>query len=152
MAELKDIPHKEIDVCRDCGVILTEENSYLSSRTHHDHICKDCLAEYNKTRYHDNIEKERKRTRDRYHRLNYYDKNLLKIYGITRNEYEALRLKQDNRCAICKRPFEKLPHVDHDHKTGKVRGLLCGDCNRGLGWIEKIGEAANIYLMVNKNE
>lgn len=65
-------------------------------------------------------------------------KYLLRNYGISLEEYEALLLKQDGKCAICG-SAEAVPGtkncmaVDHDHKTGKVRGLLCMFCNRGLG-------------------
>lgn len=45
--------------------------------------------------------------------------------------------KQGHACAICERKFEDCqkrgPHADHDHRTGKVRDLLCGECNNGLG-------------------
>jgi hypothetical protein len=39
---------------------------------------------------------------------------------------------QGGLCAICEGPLER-PHVDHDHTTGKVRGILCFNCNAGLG-------------------
>lgn len=50
-----------------------------------------------------------------------------KRYGITR---EQLLTLMENPCAICGKASE---HVDHDHATGKVRGALCGLCNKGLG-------------------
>jgi len=55
-------------------------------------------------------------------------------YGITQAEYEALYLFQGGRCAICWRATGKSKRlsVDHDHKTGEVRGLLCSPCNRGV--------------------
>lgn len=58
-------------------------------------------------------------------------------YGITREQYDDLLARQDGSCAICgsrtdANDVSRL-HVDHDHGTGAVRGLLCGSCNRGLG-------------------
>lgn len=60
-------------------------------------------------------------------------------YGMESGEWEARFIAQEGKCAICGshgRGFirgEKPLVVDHDHKTGKVRGLLCGDCNTALG-------------------
>ena len=43
-------------------------------------------------------------------------------------------MAQNNRCAICDANFSiEVPHVDHSHATGKVRGVLCAKCNMGLG-------------------
>jgi len=59
---------------------------------------------------------------------------LRRSYGITIDEYEELFLKQQGRCGICRQsPGSKALAVDHCHKTGKVRGLLCTLCNLGLG-------------------
>ena len=64
----------------------------------------------------------------------------LKTYGITRGAYLEMLVKQDGKCAICRgtgflmRDSHKtLLLVDHDHTTGRVRGLLCHNCNRALG-------------------
>lgn len=57
-------------------------------------------------------------------------------YNLEPHEFEALVEAQGNRCAICHGEWDgknKVPHVDHDHETGRVRGLLCESCNLGLG-------------------
>lgn len=67
------------------------------------------------------------------------DKNrngrLKQDYGITLQEYNELCKKQSNICPICLMKQELLV-VDHDHKTGKVRGLLCSSCNKALGFLK----------------
>lgn len=69
--------------------------------------------------------------------------NYKRSFGISVEEYDLMVLKQDNKCAICaihqsqeKRRFA----VDHDHKTGKIRGLLCINCNRGIGALKDSSE------------
>lgn len=84
-----------------------------------------------------NQEKERKRAR----------KNQVKSYGITEEDYNKMFEEQDGCCAICKRhqsEFTKSLFIDHCHKTNKVRGLLCHNCNIGLGSFKD-----NIELMKN---
>ncbi len=60
-----------------------------------------------------------------------------KAYGITQLEYEGLLKSQNYRCAICSSddPGTRVNRfsIDHCHKIGKVRGLLCNSCNNGLG-------------------
>lgn len=65
---------------------------------------------------------------------------LKKLYGISEEIYNKLSEAQQNVCAICRQPETKLRFgtlcklsVDHDHETGSVRGLLCLNCNIGLG-------------------
>lgn len=56
-------------------------------------------------------------------------------YGVTKEMFDAMLAAQDGRCAICRTdsPGKRGFGVDHDHETGRVRGLLCNLCNAGLG-------------------
>lgn len=70
-------------------------------------------------------------------------------YGITLENFNSLIIKQNSKCAICSKLKKLL--VDHDHETGKVRGLLCYTCNTSLRGIENkdFYEKAKIYLKEN---
>lgn len=57
-------------------------------------------------------------------------------YDMSPNDYSAMLIAQDGKCYLCKRSVERQLCVDHDHKSGKVRHLLCTKCNSVLGWIE----------------
>jgi hypothetical protein len=62
------------------------------------------------------------------------DAELRRQYAISAEEYERIFAYQGGGCAICRRPPGKTRlAVDHDHKTGLTRGLLCWHCNRALG-------------------
>jgi hypothetical protein len=66
--------------------------------------------------------------------------SLKKKYKITIKDYDLMYEKQEGKCAICKKhqtQLKEILNVDHDHKTGDVRGLLCNRCNVGLGYYEK---------------
>ena len=65
--------------------------------------------------------------------------DLKRHYGMTVAGYADLLRLQDERCAICgthASAFRRQLHVDHDHETGQIRGLLCTHCNPGLGYFK----------------
>jgi hypothetical protein len=66
-----------------------------------------------------------------------YRKNYTKqVYGIAREEYEALLVKQKGKCPICTKKLRR-PSIDHCHVTDKVRGVLCRHGNSSLSVFEK---------------
>lgn len=57
--------------------------------------------------------------------------DLMNMYGLTRRDYEVMCKTQENRCGICGK--ECKLYIDHNHITNVIRGLLCNNCNLGLG-------------------
>lgn len=94
--------------------------------------CKNCMqksyAENQNRYYHNNKEKISKKAKWYRHK---YELNFSK------EDYYKLLLKQHGVCAICKgnNGRKKFFYIDHNHKTGAVRGLLCQRCNTGLGFM-----------------
>jgi hypothetical protein len=70
---------------------------------------------------------------------------LKKKYGITESEYQERLVQQQNVCAICKRS-EPL-RIDHNHTTGKIRGLLCHACNVAIGFLGE--DPIRIYALLD---
>lgn len=73
-------------------------------------------------------------------------RNIQTHYDITLTDYHNMLAKQRKKCAGCLLPFNDLtPFVDHDHETGRVRGLLHRECNSILGFVnDDIGKLANL--------
>jgi hypothetical protein len=68
------------------------------------------------------------------HRKQAREGHLRRTFGISQKDYADLLARQGGGCAICGRPPKKAAlHVDHDHETNAVRGLLCVGCNNALG-------------------
>ena len=102
---------------------VNKDGSKTSTKKSH---CRDCVNKSNLSRFHNN-----KNTKEAHKRASY--KHRLKSYGLTPTMYEELWEIQKGRCSICKTLPVGLLSVDHCHKSGKVRGLLCHNCNTALG-------------------
>jgi len=118
--------------------------------------CKDCNNEYSKQWYqkHKNVVQLRERRRARNRGPANRNRHLKRLYGITLEDFNNMLEQQSKRCAICKGddpldPRKNQWQVDHDHKSGKVRGILCFPCNLMLGYakdrIETLQESV-VYL------
>ena len=76
-------------------------------------------------------------------------------YGMNSEDYDFLYEKQKGYCAICETHQSDLKRslcIDHNHETGKVRGLLCDDCNRGLGCFDDNVAMINSAIDYLRNE
>ena len=63
------------------------------------------------------------------------EQRIMKLYGLSKEDFNKILIQQSGKCPICKTTFKERRdiHIDHSHNTGKVRGLLCKNCNHGLG-------------------
>lgn len=94
--------------------------------------CKQCSAVDKRTYRKKNPDVSKKEYERRKLKLGTFKWEAIKSkYGLSREGYEAMVSAQEGMCALCgERPVK---HVDHCHETGRVRGLLCVQCNTGLG-------------------
>jgi hypothetical protein len=113
--------------------------------------CKKCRADYNRV-----YSRETQRGKRRYGAMTPEQRRLRKVafsYGVDGETYARMLREQNGVCALCKKPETMRNRenlcVDHDHATGRVRGLLCQKCNQGLGYlgdtVESL-EAAIAYI------
>lgn len=144
-----------------CGVEkpLHDFGIRLASYDGRSALCSKCRTRDDRIKYHERVKPElQKLTPELKNKKYLRDKEfyLKKKYGITLNDYNSMLESQNFVCAICKRPERlsfkgktKAMCVDHCHKTGKVRGLLCDACNNGIAKFEDDVEylkSAILYL------
>lgn len=159
--ELIPTPEGE-KACPRCGVNKALAEGFHRDRGRpngHMHICKECnIIQVRRFREkHHEVIKERKRQEYAADPKKYRDLRRKRVFGVGPADYERLLMEQDGVCAICRQPERthnkwgplKNLAVDHDHATGIMRGLLCAQCNKGIGnlgeSIERL-EAAATYL------
>ncbi len=121
---------------------LEEFHKNARARDGHKAACADCCNAWAR-QYYEDVErhdghptKERRRA----HNASEYNREwkLQKTYGVSDADYQRLLDEQDGLCAVCERhhtEFTRRFAFDHNHKTGKIRGLLCISCNRGIGYL-----------------
>ena len=136
--------------CSKCEEIL-EECEFHKDKQKSDGLypsCKSCMSKIYTTKEYKEVRKH-----PRYAKIKRDFK--VKSFGISVEEYEKMIELQENKCAICDvhhSELNKLLSVDHNHSTGKVRGLLCVRCNFGIGYFKeniKILERAIEYVVKN---
>ena len=120
------------------GHEFTVENTY--NRLHvRGRQCRECHSLNEKKYREKNLEIVKERVRKWQSDNPHY--RLKRKYNITYNELEFLYHKQNGRCAICHQEIAlkggRYTHIDHDHISGKVRGILCRNCNIILGIIKE---------------
>lgn len=122
-------------VCDRCNI----SKPIKSYKHKQDVLCRVCTTAI------ENIQriKEEKPKKEKKPKKNIYNKErarvyLCKRYNLTVAEYESMYYNQHGLCAICHKPEiqGRLLAIDHDHDTGIVRGLLCGKCNQGIGYLQ----------------
>lgn len=115
--------------------------------------CRACYREKDRSRAVDPVKKAES---DRRHYIKHHgdirqqqvDSRLRSRYGITKDDFDLMVEQQQGLCLICEKPPTSTFHVDHDHESGQVRGLLCASCNVKLGILEQYEwcQRAYIYL------
>lgn len=140
-------------VCSKCKEVKTLSNfrkKKFKSGNYglHSH-CKSCASSAIKKWNENNPDKIAEYKSKYYYKFR--EKFTLKKYGLTEREYTRKLIEQNGVCAICNKQetSQRQLAVDHNHETGEIRGLLCGNCNRGLGHFQEnleILDKAKDYL------
>lgn len=124
------------------GHLLSEDNRAYRSALLPQGRCKICCTVNNENWRKKHLGKRRKDLKAwRRQHVNSAKKSArlfnLKRAGFTEEAYQYKKIKQQNKCAICKRKVKGKLHADHEHvNPPKPRGLLCGSCNRALGLLQ----------------
>lgn len=91
----------------------------------------------NKEKIYERVKKKQKEQREHDYQLYGMDRYHIKSkYGLSIDDYEKMLSSQNYKCLICGCDIsnrQNNPHIDHNHETNKIRGILCGNCNMGLG-------------------
>lgn len=130
--------------CRRCWVTKPIDDFYRKGENGHRHLCKPCYVAVAAERNVPEAHATHMRNWRRANPSGQLDASLRYRFGITGDDYQRLLAAQNGVCAICAGTNgDRRLCVDHDHNDGHVRGLLCGECNSGLGLL---GDSASRLL------
>jgi len=126
---------REYKFCPKCKT-SKPKSEYHSNKRNGDGLqgyCIECFGEINRNyvKKYKPLVQERQKRYFKNNRELIEDKRIQSRHGITASERGEILRRQNGLCAICK--SKPAIHIDHDHVTNKVRGLLCNNCNTGLG-------------------
>jgi len=107
---------------------LNDFSLHAGFKDGHNSKCKQCKNKRAKEYFNDN-RKELRAKHKNYNKIRRYKK-----YNLSLEEFNLLLTKSQNACQICKRKEDLC--IDHCHKTNKVRGILCKNCNTGIGMLQ----------------
>lgn len=120
--------------CRcDCGNTAVIRGEYLRNGSSTSCGCFQKESARARMTKHGRTDKDKPKAYDVYTR----EMHIKKKYGLSLDSYNSMLAQQENKCVICDYTFGQKKgdcYVDHDHESGKVRGLLCQHCNTGLGY------------------
>lgn len=130
-------------ICKRCGVSTPISQFRKDPRLLHGrrNICHQCRRDADNNRYGANKAAGR---------LKQKKVNLKHTYGISLEQFYSMCEAQEHRCKTCNAHQSELSQslcVDHDHKTGKIRGLLCKPCNSALGFTKE--NKATLVNLIN---
>jgi hypothetical protein len=114
---------------KQCTVCNQDKDIYLGYYGKNHLRCIECCKAKGKASYLSLTADQRKDRNSKWG----VDQRRLNRYGMTKTQYDELLQLQGKRCAICTR--DRKLYIDHDHSSGRVRGLLCRDCNLSLGLV-----------------
>lgn len=123
--------------CTSCQSSKPETDFRMESHGKVGRMCKQCNREKSSAWRAANRDRFLAQMREAYDPDRARDYTLRKKYGITLDAYKSMCAERMNRCEICvDEPRDGILRVDHCHKTGAIRGLLCDTCNRGIGLLK----------------
>jgi hypothetical protein len=125
--------HGNSKTCSTCDVIKPLSD-FFSYKNGNYHSCCKCCSKLKCQEYHKNTYRFAR-------------------HGISKEQFGAMILGQDSNCIICKKELSSESNIDHDHITGKIRGVLCGKCNKGLGLFnDDVNALKNAIKYLNNNK